>query len=259
MSAGAGRRASVPSGSPVPDSSGHARHGQHRLDSLNTSQGHLDVRNSPVPGKSVSAGASPTKLFHHLSPDRSPRRSLSLLPRFLRDKRGGGAGGGGADPPVPIEKDDEGALAATSTTTTTMGGLDHRARIRTELESVHRVSTDINEDEDDDNDAIEPVEEDAQEDPSSAAPSEFDEEGFGDDDDLVSLIDETVYERIERELNELERDEFQLGVRFLIAEQGMRIGECLSSGYSCNSQIQDEWMTCFEALTRSRHLDPAVF
>lgn len=67
-----------------------------------------------------------------------------------------------------------------------------------------------------------------------SAQLDSDDEGDGDgdqeqhdepDQDQVLLVDETVYERIERELNELERDKFHLGVRFLIAEQGMRIGK----------------------------------
>ena len=38
------------------------------------------------------------------------------------------------------------------------------------------------------------------------------------------LVEETMHERIERELNELEA-EAKTGVRFVIARQGMRLGE----------------------------------
>lgn len=60
-----------------------------------------------------------------------------------------------------------------------------------------------------------------------AEEEEAEEEGEDDD-------DETVQERIERELNELERTR-RTGVKFLLAQQGMRIGEFLISSSGLGS------------------------
>ena len=55
------------------------------------------------------------------------------------------------------------------------------------------------------------------------------EEGESEDEEEEETEEETVHERIERELNELEEG-LRTGVRFLRAEQGMRIGKPGESG-----------------------------